>query len=231
MSAALDTAALPHRPDPTPDPVSAPAPIPSGTSRVLGLLHKLIDYGKGVARALHQRVTPTSVPAPSKAVARQFGTMNILLILSRIVRGLRLAAALEARLVHQPVRQEAEPAPVRAPSARTARPAEPSAPRAERAASPLPLIPTAEEIAAALRHRSAGAVIVDICLDLGIVPSHPLWHEVMFVVTEFGGNFVTLFKETMHRVCAWFADPSMLDEHGWPAPGSPLAAAYSTGPP
>jgi hypothetical protein len=82
-----------------------------------------------------------------------------------------------------------------------------------------------------LRHRSAGAVIADICLDLGIGPSHPLWNEVLMVVTEFGGSFVRLFKRTMDRMFRWFTDPSMLDEHGWPAPGSPLAAAYGTGPP
>jgi hypothetical protein len=199
---------------------------------VLGVLHTLIDYGRGLARVVHQRITTTTpLPAPPSVLAQQFGTLNIVLIFSRIVRALRMAAALEARLVRQPVRGTAGQALVRAPSVRVADPAEPPAQRVKRAAPKLSLDPTDEEIAAAIRHRSAGAVIAEICQDLGLVPSHPLWREVMDVVTEFGGNFATLFKRTMHRVSAWIADPSALDRQGWPAPGSALAAAYGTGPP
>jgi hypothetical protein len=228
MSATSTTAAISIRSDPPPDPAAGSAPVPTRTGRLLGLLHKLIDYGKDLAHSLQQR-TATAV-APS-AVTQQFGTLNIVLILSRIVRGLRLAAALEARLVAHPLREEAAPALVLAPSDRAPRIAQPPAQRASRAASPLPDVPTAEEIAAALRHRPIGAVVADICRDLGIVPAHPLWREVLMVITENDGNFVGFFNDALDRACAWFEDPSMVQQDGWPAPGSQAAAVCSTGPP
>ena len=95
----------------------------------------------------------------------------------------------------------------------------------------LPDVPTAEEIAAALRHRPAGAVIADICRDLGIVPAHPLWREVMLVVAEHGGCLVKLLKDSMHRVRTGLAASSAVDADGWPAAPSPPATAGGTGPP
>jgi hypothetical protein len=76
-----------------------------------------------------------------------------------------------------------------------------------------------------------GAVIADICRDLGIVQSHQLWGEMMMVVTEFGGNFVRLFKDTWDRMATWFTDPAALTQDGWPTPWPQAAAACGTGPP
>src|ERR1700690_3352620 len=122
MSAGSTTAALPDRLDPPPDraadPDAASAPAPSRAGRLLGLVRKLIDYGKDLAHTLQQRTAATAL----FTVALQFGTRDIALILARITRGLRLANALEARLVSHPVREEvAVPALVRAPSDRKPR--------------------------------------------------------------------------------------------------------------
>jgi hypothetical protein len=223
MSAATTAAALPDRSDPLPDPATDRAPAPTRTGRLLGLLRKLVDYGKDLAHTLQQRTAATAL----FTVALQFGTRDIALILSRITRGLRLASALEARLVSHPVREDAAPALVRAPSDRARRTAQPADRRAGGAAAPLALVPTAEEIAAALRHRPAAAVIADICRDLGITPAHPLWDEVMMVITEHGGNFVRLLKDALDRLCAWSTDPSLLDDDGW----TQTATACGTGPP
>jgi hypothetical protein len=230
VSNGTTTAALADRPGPPLDPATGNAPVATRTARLLGVLHKLIDHGKGLAQSLQQRIATASTTAPS-AVTRHFGTLNIVLILSRIVRGLRLAAALEARLIAHPLREHAAPAVVRprsdlAPRAR--RPAEPSG---GMTASALPDVPTAEEIAAALRHRPVGEVIADICRDLGIVPSHPLWDELATVITEFGGNYVRLFKDVLDRVCSWFEAPSAIHGHGWPAPSPQTGAACGAGPP
>ena len=228
MSAASPAAALPNRPDPPADPATASASASTRTGRLLGLLHRLIDYGKDLAHSLQQRTASTTAPS---AAARHFGTLNIVLILSRIARGLRLAAALEARLVAHPLREAPTPAIVRASSSRAPRSAPPAAPRASRPASRLSDVPTAEEIAEALRHRPVGEVIADICRDLGIVQSHPLWGDVMMVVLEFGGNYLKLFNDAMDRLCSWITDPAGLYHDGSPAPSPQAAAACSTGPP
>jgi hypothetical protein len=226
VSNAPATAALPNAPDPSPDQAAANAPVPTRTGRLLSVIRTLIAYGTGLVQALQER---TSLPA---SVARSFGTLDIALILSRIARGLQLATALEARVVAHPLRETAPSTAVRAPSDRTPPLAEPAAPRRRRPVPPpLPDMPTAEEIAEAARHRPVGAVIAEICRDLGIVPSNPLWHEVMLVVDEFGGNGLKLFNDVVDRLCTWLGAVSALPEAGLPMPGSLPAAACATGPP
>jgi hypothetical protein len=231
MSAAPTTAALPTRPDPSQDQAAGSAPAATRNGWVLGLLRKLIDFGRDVVQTLQGRATPTDIHTTPSAVTRNFGTLDIALILMRIVRGLRLAAALEARLVRHPLREEAAPAAVRAPSDPASHTVKPVAPRASRAAFPLPDVPTAEEIAAAVRVRPVGAVIADICRDLGIGQSHPLWREVMMVVTEFDGSYVKLFNDSLDRLYSWLDDPSTIIEQGRATPWSQPAAACGTGPP
>jgi hypothetical protein len=140
-------------------------------NRVLILVRKLIEYGQDLARTVQQRAAAATL----FTIAVHFGTRDMALILARITRGLRLAAALEARLVSGPARPGAASAPTRAvtdgaPAGQTPadRPKRTPRPAGKRPA--LPDMPTAEEIAAALRHRPAAAVIADICRDLGIVP-------------------------------------------------------------
>ena len=258
MSAAPATAALPNNPDPLPDQATAraptrpriapdsapgpaitpaptqshvapdltadsaitPAPTQSRAGRVLSLLRKLIDYGQDLARSVQQYATAGTL----LTIAVHFGTRDMALILARITRGLRLASALEARLVSRPPRLDAAPAVVRAPPDPTNRTTRPTIQRPA-----LPEIPTAEEIAAALRHRSAAAVIGDICRDLGIVPAHPLWEDVMMVLSEHGGNFVQFVRDVIHRLFAAL-DPAA-EPHGHPASRSQPAAACGTGPP
>jgi len=96
---------------------------------------------------------------------------------------------------------------------------------------PLPDVPTEEEIAAALRHRPAAAVIADICRDLGIVPANPLWGEVMAVLCQRGGNVMKYFKDVMARLFSRLAAPFATDARGWPVPGPQAAAASGAGPP
>jgi hypothetical protein len=189
---------------------------------VLSLLRKLIDYGQELARTVQQRAAAGTL----FTVALHFGTRDVALILARITRGLLLAKALEARLVRRRMRPDAVPAVIRAPPDR----AKPPAGRPVKRPS-LPDVPTAEEIATALRHRPAVAVIADICRDFGIAPAHPLWGEVMTVLSAHGGNFVKYFKSVLDRMCAWLTAASAVDMHGAPTPRPQSAAACGTGPP
>jgi hypothetical protein len=233
MHAASAPAALPDIPDPPPDSAPNPAlaadraPRQSRAGRVLDLLRKLIDYGQDLVRLVQQRAAAGTL----LSIALHFGTLDAAVILARITRGLRLANALEARLLIRPVRLDVRPglsgpAPVRAPPDPAMRTARRTMKRPV-----LPDVPTAEEIAAALRHRPAAAVIGDICRDLGIVPAHPLWGEVMAVLSEHGGGFVKYFKNVMDRMCLWLTARAAVYAATRPAPRSQPTAACGTGPP
>jgi hypothetical protein len=199
---------------------AAPAepPKPSRAGRLLRLVRKLIDYGRELAATLHQRAA-----TDLHAVACSFGTCDLALILVRIQRGLLRANALEARLVQNAVRLDAGPKPRSAPAQHEPRPACPAAPRAEAPDAPLEL-PTEAEIAAWVRRRPIGAVIADICRDLGILGDHPLWRELHRAITDEGGGYFRLVSEIIARggrliAEAWFPSPQ------------PAAAPAGTGPP
>ncbi len=107
-------------------------------------------------------------------------------------------------------------------------PAPPDAQPADPAQDPrLARLPTEEQIAAEVRRRPVGAVIADICRDLGIMPTHPLWGDLSPVILRYGGNLPRLWRE----ILALLRPRSTADRPpAWPAPPqrSPVPA---TGPP
>ena len=50
-----------------------------------------------------------------------------------------------------------------------------------------------------MRRRPIGAVLEDICRDLGILPSHPLWRELQHAIIEHGGNLARLLKRRFEQ--------------------------------
>ena len=194
---------------------ATPDPKPSRASGLLGLVRQLIDYGRQLAATFRGNPHP-------------FGASDIALILARITRGLLLAEALEARITRNAARLDAEPPPPRAASHRQSPPARAAtAPPTGTATSGEALVvpgldpgiclPTAEQIAAEVRRRPIGAVIADICRDLGILPSHPLWRELSGVIIRNGGSLARLMKDILDRAFRGPASP-------WPL-SSPLALA------
>jgi hypothetical protein len=234
-------------PVPPPDGPDTSAPPPSRAKRLLNVLRKVIGYGKEIAASLQQRVSPC--PKNVVTVMRNFGTVDIGLILASITRALLRASALEARVVSRGDQPDDAPVAVRAIPERqprsTARltrlPAEPSDTEAD---PRVVRMPTPQEIAAQIRRRPAGAVLADICFDLGIGTNHPLWPELRTVIDENGGNSTALMlaffrregKGMKHgRTGVWADDPVPLypaqcppAPAAWPAP---LAAASGAGPP
>jgi len=225
----------------------APAPAPTtsadaagtGTlpalSRVLRLVRKLIDYGKQLVATVQQ-----GAAAPGFAhFARPFGTADVAVILARITSGLRRAAALEARLCRYAARgTDLAIAPIclpALPGSGTARKAAPPDACADPAEDPrLSRLPTEEEIAREVQRRPIGAVIVDICADLGIAPGHldrAFWDQISEAIILYGGSLVR-FHNTLHdRLSAmWRGDGA-----GPPAPEPPASPprlpAAATGPP
>ena len=210
-------------------PTSPPSPDgadkPTRAGRLLALVRKLIDYGKELAATIHQRIQAE----PYFASAR-FSTDEIPAILALITRGLHLATALEARIAQRAKHLDA-PRPARTPTERKTA-AAPRTARVEAADAHLTQFPTAEQIAEQIRRRPIGAVIADICRDLGIMPVDPLWREIHIEIIREGGSLARLFGERAVR--------SLQPHLAQAAPGSlgflrryglQLPAPVATGPP
>jgi hypothetical protein len=158
---------------------------------LLDLVRRLCDYGKELAATLQQRVADNPYFAPFN-----FGTCDLALILERITRGVQRAAALQERLRRlaacperccQTSTKSTEQNDPRAPRS--------AAPRADASRSPL----TTDEQIAADRRRPIGTVIADICRDLAILPSHPLWRELQKAIMNYGGSYIRLLKHVLER--------------------------------
>jgi hypothetical protein len=237
-----------NRPVPPPDGPDTSAPAPNRAGRLLGFLRKVIGYGKELAASLQQRVSPC--PEHVVTVMRNFGTVDIGLILASITRALLRASALEAAVVSrgdQPDDVPLRATPERLPRSTLRRSAQPAEPSATDADPRVVRMPTPQNIAAQIRRRPAGAVLADICFDLGIGTNHPLWPELRSVINENGGNAVALMlrifrrerKAMEHgRTGVWADDPVPLfpaqptiAPPAWPQPQAALAATSGADPP
>jgi hypothetical protein len=188
---------------------------------LLDLVRKVIDYGKELAAALHQRAAEN----PYFAVL-DYGSNDLALVLACITRGLLRAKALEERLVRLAARPERRPVPTKTASQRAPRPARPAGRRAQPADCFLTHMPNEEEIAAEVRRRPIGAVLLDICRDLAIRPSHPLWRDIQKAVMQYGGGCARLVKHVLTsniRLAAELVAP--------PEPPSLSSPPACTGPP
>lgn len=217
---------------------AAPAGAPTRSCRLLGLVRKLIGYGREVAIAFQAIHTE---PAHHFRITRSYGTLNINLIVARIARGMRFAFALEAWLVRSAARLDLPPRP----AAVKTTPAAPraKAPRERRAPKPrvdddevlLSHLPTDQEIAALVRRRPIGMILADICHDLGILPTDKVWWELTDAVLSNGGTLTRLMGNLIKRTRpANFPDdpppdPAALRAQAAAVPWAPFAAA--TGPP
>ena len=176
-------------------------PKPSRSGRLLALVRRLIDYGTQLAATIRAR------PADADPIdLRVFFTADVALILARIKQGLLRAGLLQEKIARVAPRLDAEPRP-NAPSPRAPRApceAQPPSPRRSLAGAAsfnptLANLPTAEEIAARVRRQPIGAVLADICRDLGLYPAHPLWHELHRAINEFGGNWGRMALEHLNQ--------------------------------
>lgn len=194
--------------------------------RLLGLVRRIIDHGRDLVATLKRQNTPS----PSGQVARRFGTFNLTLIIARITRGLAIAAGLETRLLRARPAQRANPnRQLRPARPRPARP--PALSQSEDDAALLRAMPSAEAIAERIRHRAPGAVIVEICRDLGIHADHPLWPEIRDAIILHDGSLARMVRVWMDRMSIFIttvmAQPSQDPaSQSW---GGPMPAC--TGPP
>jgi len=179
---------------------------PEGITRFLFLLRWIIGYGKTLADTFHQCAPDAGL---RHFVSTRFRTSDLNQVFARIKRGLMLALALEAKLVKRAeTGRDIAEAPVRYSTPATQRSDTPRKRTAARRTNvidlPLDRLPTAEEIAEELRCRPLGAILVDICRDLGIVPgdlTREQYDELLQMVTRYGGSMVVLlFKDLKIRL-------------------------------
>ncbi len=232
-----------------PDPHRA---MPRHIGKVFGLVRTLITYGQNLADTLRQHAADPHVLPCFAFVTSIFGTTDLALILTRVTRGLLRAAALEAKLRRRAARgPDLTPTAIRLPSARKPGAAKPATRPNGPAEDPSP-----EEILAKDRRRPIGAVLVDICLDLGIVlgqMDRATWDELRLDIILYGGSLTTLlFKREGDPRRVGRKTPDLLRGHSatqdspsfspipitgppifpaWPAPSAQSPAPACTGPP
>jgi hypothetical protein len=213
---------------PNPQPAANGADAPSRTTRLLGFLHRLVDYGRELAHSLRQGLTVREL----HPVALCFGTPDVMLILRRISDGLRIARMLRTRLETRIARTEdapprAKPAPPTAAQAEARR----ASRRARRAAARLGL-PSARDIADDLGRRPTWVVVAEICRRLGIVPEHgEIWQEMLAIIDENGGRITRIFMGSFERLLELDLKPFGGRKADWSALRAMIGEEVATGPP
>jgi hypothetical protein len=166
----------------------------------------LLGYGRHLIDSIRHRST-----APNfNALAANFGTANLSTIIAHLKRGMLRAAALERVLLARAATgrdidfverrtrtPEAETAPMEAqpePPVPTPTTVRKHTPRPSRPAGwddPELFMPTLEDLERQVRRRPIGRTILDICLDLAVVPGlchSAFWNELFDIMNWFGGG-------------------------------------------
>ena len=228
--AANATACSASPPDPQPDRPGQTMPARSIPARIAALLHTvrvMLGYGRHLAATAEHRSASTDF----NAVAVCFGTRRLYAILAHLQRGILRAIALERVLLERAARgldisfvapgeragapvdgtadAPADPpaeqpagAPAEQPSGAfvARKPAGPSRPAGWN--NPELFMPTLEELVAQVRRRPLGRTLVDICLDLAVVPGFctgAFWNELYESILGHGGSVATLMQERVRR--------------------------------
>jgi hypothetical protein len=79
-------------------------------------------------------------------------------------------------------------------------------------------MPTLEELEAQVRRRPLGRTIVDICLDLAVVPGFcagPFWNELFDGIRLHGGSVATLMREKVRRQEAFCREQDRKPGSNW----------------
>ena len=207
MSAVFATTDTSQKPD-----SAAGTAIPQRLAALLHAARILLGYGRHLADTIRDRAD-----APGfNTIAACFGTARLAVILASLNRGILRAVALERLLLaraatgrdiadpasrlHTAARQPAlaDASALRSPACRVvARPAHRSV-----WDDPALAIPTPEEIEAQVRRRPLGRTLVEICLDLAVVPGFctgPFWNQLFELMQCHGGSVVTLMRERCRR--------------------------------
>ena len=219
-------------------PASRPSPPPPRIAAFLRVVRILLGYGRHLADTVSHRAS-----APGFAtIAACFGTANLALIFARLHRGILRAAALERVLLarassgrdiafasprfrsvgHLPVSANAPDQQIAPPSPCPTALSPVYSLGADRPADFH--VPTLEQLEAQVRRRPLGRSIVDICLDLAVVPglcTGTFWNELFDLARCHGGSIANLVRERCRREQAFSheQDTHPTQPRNWTNPG------------
>jgi hypothetical protein len=214
--------------------------VPARIALLLQTIRILLNYGRHLVDTAQRRAARPGF----NAIAVCFGTGQVFTILAHLQRGILRAMALERVLLERAARGRdirlAEPRERThaAPATPAARPAAPQPEaQAERqaeapaAVKPAPrpfrppgpndpelFMPTLEELEAQVRRRPLGRTIVDICLDLAVVPGFctgSFWNELFDNIRLYGGSLDTLRQERTRREKAFVSEQDRKPGSDW----------------
>ncbi len=194
-------------------------------ARIAALLHTvriMLGFGRHLAETAKDRSASTDF----NAIAVCFGTSRLCTILAHVQRGLSRAAALERVLLARAARgrdiqfvfprERATTATTTTatlttpgdPPAAEQSAEVPVAPKRARPSRPFGwndpelFMPTPEQLEAQVRRRPLGRTIVDICLDLAVMPGFctgPFWNTLFDSIRLHGGSVAVLMLEKVRR--------------------------------
>ncbi len=206
--------------------------MPERTAALFRVVRILLRYGRHLAETVKDRAV-----APGFAhIAACFGTASLPVILAHLHRGILRAVALERVLLARAasgrdlnftaprIRTTARPPASAGPSADCKTGAPASHMSVPRPARSLPgcdhpagfHTPTLEQLEAQVRRRPLGRTIVDICLDLAVVPGFctgAFWNELFDLTRCYGGSIATMVQERWRREQAFHREQDMHPTH------------------
>jgi hypothetical protein len=227
-----------------PDPPNAAAPtdppadraggaVPARIALLLNTLRILLGYGRHLANTAQHRAAHPGF----NAIAVCFGTGRVFSILAHLQRGILRAMALERVLLARAARGRdirfTEPRGAQTRATPAAPGAPPAAPQPEAQVERNPparpsrppgsndpelFMPTLEELEAQVRRRPLGRTIVEICLDLAVVPGFctgTFWNEVFDSIRLYGGSLDTLRQERTRREKAFVSEQDRKPGSDW----------------
>jgi hypothetical protein len=223
-------------PDPQPDRPGETVPARTIPERIAALLHTvriLLGYGRHLAEtAQHRSASPDFNP-----IAACFGTGRLYAILAHLQRGILRATALENVLLTRAARGRDigcvasrerpaaappvpadPPAPAQPADAPVARKRVPPPSRPAGWNDPELFMPTLEELEAQVRRRPLGRTLVEICLDLAVVPGFctgPFWNALFDGIRSYGGSVGTLMQTKARREEAFSREQDRKPGSNW----------------
>ena len=219
-------------PDPPQD--DSASTTPSNIEVFLHAVGTLLTYGRHLIDTIRQRATAPN--SNFNAIAACFGTAKLSTILAHLNRGILRAAALERLLLARaaagqdidfPEPRTPKPPPQPAPAdAETEQP--PTAPPTARKRHSRPAgwdnpelyMPTEQDLDRQVRRRPLGLTILDICLDLAVVPAHchpAFWNELFELMNHFSGiaSIAKLMREKSRRRAAFDKEQDRVRDSNW----------------